>query len=61
MTLEKAPPLLMMFVKDGGFYPIESSGKKDLKEEAQDHLDLNDHVEKVQDVYGNVLAERKYV
>lgn len=50
--------VLIMITKDG-FYPIEASGHKPLKEEAYDHLYLNDHVISIEDKDGNVLADRK--
>lgn len=50
--------LLIMRV-DEGFYPIMTSGKKPLKDEAQDHGELNRHINSIEDVEGNVLWRRQ--
>lgn len=49
--------VLIMICKDG-FYPIQASGKKPIKEEAIDHLALNKHVLRVEDANGTILANR---
>lgn len=46
--------VLIMRTKDG-FYPIDASGTKDLREEAADHGMLNSHITSIEDIDGNVL------
>ena len=40
-------------------YPIEASGTKPLKDEAQDHGMLNDHVMSIENIDGNVLWRKQ--
>jgi len=42
-----------------GWYPIEASGTKPLKDEAQDHGMLNAHVSSIEDTEGNVLWRKQ--
>lgn len=46
--------VLIMRTKDG-FYPIDASGTKDIREEAADHGMLNSHIIAIEDIDGNVL------
>lgn len=49
--------ILLMITKEH-FYPIESSGKKPILEEAADHGRLNDHVMRVETLDGQILWKR---
>ena len=49
---------VLIMITAQGFYPILSSGQKDIVEEANDHLRLNDHVIRVESVQGVILASR---
>jgi hypothetical protein len=42
-----------------GWYPIEASGTKPLKDEARDHGLLNGHVTSIEDIDGNVLWRKQ--
>jgi hypothetical protein len=42
-----------------GWYPIEASGTKPLKDEAQDHGMLNGHIVSIEDIDGNVLWRKQ--
>lgn len=46
--------VLIMRTKDG-WYPINTSGTKDIREEAADHGMLNSHITSIEDAEGNVL------
>jgi len=50
---------VLIMITSNGFYPIEPSGKKPIKDEARDHLFLNDHVIRIEDIDGRILADRK--
>lgn len=50
--------ILIMRTKEG-WYPIEASGTKQLKDEAPDHAELNSHILCIEDIEGNVLWRRQ--
>ena len=49
------PDEVMIFFRDGRFYPIQGVRGVDLRQQARDHAEINDGVERVEDVRGNVL------
>lgn len=51
--------ILICKVKDEKFYPVEASGEKTLKQEAEDTGKINDHILSIEDIFGNVLWKRE--
>jgi hypothetical protein len=50
--------ILIMRTRNG-WYPIEASGLKPLKDEAQDHGMLNSHIDSIEDIDGNILWRKQ--
>ena len=55
---QKTTQVLIMRTADG-WYPIDASGKKDIREEAADHGQLNSHITSIEDTEGNILWSRQ--
>lgn len=54
-----ADSLILIMRTDKGFYPIQASGKKPLKDEAQDHGMLNAHITSIENVDGKTLWRKQ--
>lgn len=49
------PDEVMIFIRDGHFYPIQGVRGVDLRQQARDHAEINEGTERVEDGRGNVL------